>query len=116
MKLAGAQNRKKGESQRIQDAFQAEGGPRVLVMTTQTGGVSITLDRADSCIFIDETWLASEMEQAEDRLHRASRMHNVTVYTVRTRGSIDEYIFEVVYEKGATAEEIMDGRRKLRLY
>lgn len=97
----------------VQDTFQADGGPRVLVMTTETGGLAITLDRADSCIFIDETWTASAMEQAEDRLHRASRMHNVTVYTIRTRGTIDEYIMGMVGEKSETAEEIMDRRRQV---
>lgn len=112
LKLTGKKKRTP-DGRSVQDVFQQEDEPRVVVMTTETGGLSINLDRADTCIFMDETWTASSMEQAEDRLHRASRMHNVTVYTIRTRGTIDEYIMDMVGEKGFTASEIMDKRREV---
>lgn len=122
LKLAGEQNRKRGLAEEIQTQFQDRNGPPVLVMTTQTGGVSITLDRANACAFMDETWTASEMEQAIARLRPQSpaRMdrpeEKVAAYFLRTKGTIDEYIFELVAGKGIDAEEILDGRRKLRLY
>lgn len=94
-----------------QDEFQKEGGPRVLVMTTQAGGMSITLDRADTCIFMDEMWSPSDMEQAEDRLHRVSRIHNVTCYYIRTNGTIDQKIMELVKDKANVTREILDDRR-----
>lgn len=122
LKLTGRENRKPKLSKEIQDRFQDPDGPRVIVMTTETGGVSITLDRANSCILMDETWLASDDEQAISRLRpqSPSRMdrpeEHVFAYYIRTKGTIDEYIFEMVYEKGMTAEEILDKRRKVKLY
>lgn len=91
--------------------FQA-GTLRVLVMNVKAGGVSITLDNADTVIFTDETWNPDDQEQAEDRTHRVSRVHQVTVYVIRTRGTIEEYIQVRVLDKARINNEILDLRRK----
>lgn len=109
LKLTGdTKNRK-----HIVDSFQADDGARVLVMTTTAGGVSITLDRADSAHFLDETWSFADQLQAEDRIHRASRIHNVTIYNYRNKDSIDEYIMGIVDMKESQSEFILDVRRRL---
>jgi SNF2 family DNA or RNA helicase len=97
----------------IQRRFQ-EGGPnspRVVVMTTTAGGVSITLDRADTVHILDETWVPDDQEQLADRAHRASRMHQVTVYTYRSNNTIEQYIHELTSEKAAVNRQILDLRR-----
>lgn len=99
----------------MQDDFQKEDGARVLIMTTQAGGMSITLDRADTAIFMDEMWNPSDMEQAEDRLHRVSRIHNVTCYYLRTTGTIDQKIMDLVGSKAGVVKEILDDRRFMDL-
>lgn len=114
MTLTGATT-KKGERQRIQDTFQSDGGPRVLFMTTTAGGVAITLDRADTVVLVDETWSPTEQEQAEDRVHRISRVHQVDVYYLRTEGTVEEYIMEQVADKAQVHSRILDVRRGLRL-
>lgn len=111
-RLTGKEN-KAGQRKAIQAAFQADGGPQVLVMTTTAGGVAITLDRADTVVFMDELWSPGDMEQAEDRVHRASRIHNVTIYNLRTKDSVDEYIAETVEGKAADFNFILDVRREL---
>lgn len=105
-------DRDRDEAQRL---FQDPNGPSVIAVTTTAGGVAITLDAADTVVFMDETWSPTDMEQAEDRVHRASRMHNVTIYTLRTEGTIDETIMEVVDVKGGVHDYILDVRRQLRL-
>lgn len=113
-KITGSVN-KKGERTKIQNEFNAEGGPRVLVMTTGAGGVSITLDeRASTVIFMDETWDPDDQEQAEDRVHRASRMHQVMVYYLRSKDTIEEYIAEITGGKKLTNEQVLDMHRILR--
>ena len=96
-------------------AFQEDELPAVMLMTTTAGGVSITLDRADSVIFLDETWSPADMEQAEDRVHRVSRIHNVTVYTLRSRGTVDEYINQIVRDKRSIHNFVMRDRDAIRL-
>lgn len=111
-RITGKEN-KSGQRKAIQDAFQADGGPQVLVMTTTAGGVAITLDRADTVVFMDELWSPGDMEQAEDRVHRASRVHNVTIYNLRTANTIDQYIMETVDAKEDQFNFILDVRRQI---
>lgn len=109
--ITGAVN-KPGERAAIQRAFQSQGGARVIVMTTTAGGVAITLDAADTVIFFDEMWSPADQEQAEDRVHRASRIHQVTIYYLRTVGTIDEYRMETVGNKAELHKEVLDIRRQ----
>jgi len=114
MKITGAVK----ESHRVlvTETFQAEGGPRVLLMNTMAGGVSITLDEhCDELIIIDETWTPDDQEQLEDRIHRVSRIHQVMIYKLITADSIDEYIKEVTIAKDVVQKTLLDGRRGVDL-
>lgn len=111
-KITGAvTGTKRSEEQR---AFQSkdENRPQVILMNTTAGGVSITLDNANTVIFLDETWVPDEQEQAEDRAHRASRIHQVTIYYIRTKGTIEEYIYKRVASKQNVNQRILDLRRE----
>jgi SNF2 family DNA or RNA helicase len=94
------------------EQFQAAGGPRVMLMNTKAGGVSITLDAyCDELVIIDETWTPDDQEQLEDRIHRVSRIHQVTIYRLLTKGSIDEYIADITARKDSVQKMVLDGRR-----
>jgi SNF2 family DNA or RNA helicase len=95
----------------VKEAFQ-DGTAQVLVIVTTAGGTSLTLDAADDVHLIDELWDPGEDEQAEDRAHRVSRIHQVTVFTYRTLGTIDEDIAMTKWEKKETHSLILDIRRK----
>jgi SNF2 family DNA or RNA helicase len=112
LRITGKEN-KAGQRKAIMQAFQDPNGPRVIVMTTTAGGVAITLDAADTVVFMDETWSPDEMEQAEDRAHRTSKVHQVTVYVLRSKASIDAYVHETCADKAYSQSEILDVRRKV---
>lgn len=80
----------------------------IMVMTTQAGGVAITLDRADDVHILDESWNPDHQSQLEDRLLRISRIHQVTCFYYRTRGTIEEEVNQTVTEKGVTNHQILD--------
>lgn len=113
-KITGSVN-KPGQRDAIQEEFQRgaiRGGTiRGLVMTTTAGGVSINLDRASDVFILDETWDPDDQTQAEDRCHRASRIHQVTCYYLRTSMTIEEYVHLVVGTKSARNMRILDLRR-----
>lgn len=109
VKITGDVSKK--ERDVVQKNFQ-EGIGRVICMTTTAGGVSITLDMADTVIFMDETWDPGDQEQGSDRIHRASRIHQVTVYTIRSRHTIEEYIEKVLLGKENVNKIILDLRRQ----
>lgn len=109
--LSGDQN-KPGERRKLKHDFQ-DGNIDVLCIVTTAGGVALTLDAADVVHFLDETQSPDEQEQAEDRLHRASRNHQVQVLQYRTTGTVDELLVESNLDKKKSHELIMDIRRQV---
>lgn len=103
----GTKNRRK-----LREDFQS-GKYDVLVIVTTAGGVSLTLDRADYVHLIDEMWSPDDDEQAEDRAHRVSRIHQVTVFIYRSVETIDEDIAITKAEKKDSHELILDVRRRI---
>jgi SNF2 family DNA or RNA helicase len=80
-------------------------------MNSKAGGVSITLDAADEVHILDELDNPEENEQLEDRAHRASREHQVTIYYYRSEGTIDTNIGEAVEGKRQEQHRVLDERR-----
>lgn len=99
------------DRERLIREFQAEGGPRVFLINTRAGGVAVTLDRADDLFILDETWVPDDQEQLEDRIHRASRIHQVTIYYIRSLGTIDEGIARANIAADDMQKSLMDGKR-----
>jgi SNF2 family DNA or RNA helicase len=104
----GVSAKKRGTAIR---SFQ-KGELDIMVMTTQAGGVAITLDRADDVHILDESWNPDHQNQLEDRLLRISRIHQVTCYYYRTRGTIEEEVNQTTTEKNLTNEQLLDKVRQ----
>ena len=99
---------------RLVKAFQDKAHPlRILCMTTTAGGVSITLDNASTMIVLDETWVPDDQEQVADRLHRVSKIHQVVIYTIRTRSTIEEYVYQTNIDKQNIKDLALDIRLRL---
>lgn len=108
-KITGAVTRAKRTE--LQKDFQS-GALHVMCMNTKAGGVAITLDRANTVILLDETWNPDDQEQAIDRAHRLSRIHQVTAYFIRTNGTIQEVIEKRVLDKSEINDHVIDFRAK----
>lgn len=93
----------------FQDPEQQE--IRIMLLNTTAGGESITLDAADHLIFLDETYVPDEQEQVEDRIHRVSRAHQVTIYYLRSLGTIEEDICRTTMARETEVKERLDGSR-----
>jgi SNF2 family DNA or RNA helicase len=110
-KITGAV--KTPDRNRIQEDFQnPEGSLRVICLTTQAAGVSINLDMADNVIFVDETWNPDDQTQALNRVHRASRMHTVTVRYLRTNGTIERDVLRTNERKKDINDILLDKYRR----
>lgn len=95
-----------------QEGFQGPDGLRVFFLNTKAGGVSITLDAADDVIIVDETTIPDDQLQVEDRAHRLSRTdHQVTIWYLRTLGSIDESIGATTTDRERVCRQLLDGER-----
>lgn len=99
------------ERARIKAEFQKDSGEMVILLNTHAGGVSLTLDAADDVVIADQTFIPDEQEQVEDRAHRVSRNHNVTIWNLASLGTIDETIAQMNQERGEAISSILDTQR-----
>ena len=99
------------ERARIKSEFQSPTGEMVILLNTKSGGVSLTLDAADDVIVCDQTWIPDDQEQVEDRAHRISRHHNVTVWNLASLGTIDEDIAILNQQRGDAIASVLDRQR-----
>jgi SNF2 family DNA or RNA helicase len=103
---------KQSERDSLVKGFQA-GEFRVMGVSTTAGGVALTLDKASTGVIMDETWDPDDQTQAEDRIHRASRLdHFVRIIRIRSKGTIEEKIAQMVEGKKMTNDLILDLRRQ----
>lgn len=90
-----------------------DSAPYVIIMTIQTGGVSLNLEEAGSMHALDETWNPDDMEQFFDRGDRGSRTEPLRCYTYRSRNTIQEEIAKLAEGKKITNSNILDIRRQM---
>lgn len=99
------------ERQDAVDKFQHDDAYPILMLNTKAGGVALTLDRADDIVILDETFIPDDQSQVEDRIHRVSRMHNVTVHYVRSIGTVEEKIAKKTIDRDNLQKQLLDGAR-----
>lgn len=99
------------ERKRAKEAFQSGNGHSAFFLNIDAGGTSLTLDAADDLVFLDEKWVPDDQTQVEDRIHRVSRMHQVTIWYLRSRDTIEQHIASVNEERDVVQGKILDGRR-----
>jgi SNF2 family DNA or RNA helicase len=81
-----------------QDVFMS-GSPRVALINVFAGGEAIDLSAADEMIFIDEPWTDDKIFQAENRIQNLAKAQQLTVYRLRSAGTIDETIAAMTMEQ-----------------
>ena len=68
-------------------------------------------DVADDLIMVDLPYDPDKLEQIEDRVHRASNMHKVTIWHLLSKHTIDEAIAEKAAKRHYTTRALLDGSR-----
>ncbi|KAJ8338421.1 hypothetical protein SKAU_G00373870 [Synaphobranchus kaupii] len=73
--------------------FQANKQYTVFLLTTQVGGVGITLTAANRVVIFDPSWNPATDAQAVDRAYRIGQTANVVIYRLITCGTVEEKIY-----------------------
>lgn len=76
----------------IVQTFNADPSIDVLLLTTQVGGLGLTLTGADTVIFVEHDWNPMKDLQAMDRAHRLGQKKVVNVYRLITRDTLEQRI------------------------
>ncbi|XP_065545782.1 DNA excision repair protein ERCC-6-like isoform X1 [Lathamus discolor] len=73
--------------------FQKNRDYSVFLLTTQVGGVGITLTAASRVVIFDPSWNPATDAQAVDRAYRIGQKENVVIYRLITCGTVEEKIY-----------------------
>lgn len=110
------------EIENAKKQFQEDLSTQVFIGTWQKCGTGITLTAASYLIFIDTPFTEAEFTQASDRIYRIGTKESVFIYNLVTRYTVDERVLELVTDKGAIADYVVDekitpqGLESLRKY
>ncbi|XP_025025693.1 DNA excision repair protein ERCC-6-like [Python bivittatus] len=77
---------------RVRD-FQNDKSYSVFLLTTQVGGVGLTLTAATRVVIFDPSWNPATDMQAVDRAYRIGQKENVVIYRLITCGTVEEKIY-----------------------
>uniref|UniRef100_A0A3P8ZQJ7 DNA excision repair protein ERCC-6-like n=1 Tax=Esox lucius TaxID=8010 RepID=A0A3P8ZQJ7_ESOLU len=81
------------ERERRIELFQTNKQYSVFLLTTQVGGVGLTLTAANRVVIFDPSWNPATDAQAVDRAYRIGQTENVVIYRLITCGTVEEKIY-----------------------
>jgi len=91
-------------------AFQASGGPPLIVCSLRAAAHGITLTRASNVAFLELDWTPARHDQAEDRCHRMGQSGSVTAWYLLAPQTLDATIAALLHDKRAVIGAVTDGR------
>jgi SNF2 family DNA or RNA helicase len=99
------------DKQNSVDRFQEDKKINLFAGMIGASGVGITLTEAPKLIFLGFAWTPGDMEQAEDRIHRATTTHdNIQIIKYICVDTIDEDINELLTEKSQVVSKTLDNK------
>jgi len=88
--------------------FASEPDRHVMVASLRAGGVGLNLTAASVVSHFDRWWNPAVEAQAEDRAHRIGQTRPVQVFSYLTPDSIEQWIGEVLRDKRALFDDIIE--------
>lgn len=107
---------KVSDRERIVKDFQEGCGAPVFLLTTQVGGLGLTLTKATRVIVVDPAWNPSTDNQSVDRAYRIGQTKNVIVYRLMTSATIEEKIYKLQVLKGALFRTATEQKEQTRYF
>lgn len=89
------------------DRFQTDDKTRVFVGQLQAAGTGLTLTAASTVVFVENSWVPGEMDQAVDRCHRIGQDNKVTAQVLVVKDSIDHVIMRSMFFKKRRIQEVL---------
>ncbi|XP_004685632.2 PREDICTED: DNA excision repair protein ERCC-6-like [Condylura cristata] len=97
--------------------FQQNKDYSVFLLTTQVGGVGLTLTAATRVVIFDPSWNPATDAQAVDRVYRIGQKENVVVYRLITCGTVEEKIYRrQVFKDSLIRQSTGDKKNPFRYF
>ncbi|XP_074159190.1 LOW QUALITY PROTEIN: DNA excision repair protein ERCC-6-like [Sminthopsis crassicaudata] len=104
------------ERQRRIDLFQQSQDISVFLLTSQVGGLGITLTAATRVVIFDPSWNPATDAQAVDRVYRIGQKENVVVYRLISCGTVEEKIYRRQVFKGSLIRQTTGDQKNPARY
>ncbi|KAK4738113.1 hypothetical protein R3W88_001810 [Solanum pinnatisectum] len=101
---------------KIVNEFQEGHGAPIFLLTSQVGGLGLTLTRADRVIVVDPAWNPSTDNQSVDRAYRIGQTKDVVVYRLMTCGTVEEKIYRKQVYKGGLFKTATEHKEQIRYF
>ncbi|XP_004503910.1 protein CHROMATIN REMODELING 24 [Cicer arietinum] len=98
------------------DDFQDGIGAPIFLLTSQVGGLGLTLTKADRVIVVDPAWNPSTDNQSVDRAYRIGQKKDVIVYRLMTCGTVEEKIYRKQVYKGGLFKTVSEHKEQTRYF
>ncbi|KAJ7547607.1 hypothetical protein O6H91_08G094800 [Diphasiastrum complanatum] len=99
----------------VQD-FQKDSRISIFLLTSQVGGLGLTLTGADRVVIVDPAWNPSMDNQSVDRAYRIGQLKDVVVYRLMTCGTIEEKIYRKQVFKGGLMKVATEQKEQFRYF
>ncbi|CAN0877890.1 Protein CHROMATIN REMODELING 24 [Linum grandiflorum] len=96
--------------------FQAGNHAPIFLLTSQVGGLGLTLTKADRVIVADPAWNPSTDNQSVDRAYRIGQQKDVIVYRLMTCGTVEEKIYRKQIYKGSLFKTATEQKEQVRYF
>lgn len=93
--------------------FQVDPEYKIMLGTIKALGTTHTLTAANNVIFYDLPWNPATMEQAEDRCHRTGTVSTVNIYSIISKDTVDERVYNIIMQKDMMSKYIVDDELDL---
>ncbi|KAL0464489.1 UNVERIFIED_CONTAM: protein CHROMATIN REMODELING 24 [Sesamum latifolium] len=107
---------KASDRAKIVKDFQEGRGAPIFLLTTQVGGLGLTLTNADRVIVVDPAWNPSTDNQSVDRAYRIGQKKDVIVYRLMTCGTVEEKIYRKQVFKGGLFRSATEHKEQIRYF
>lgn len=81
--------------------------PGIFILSLRTGGLGLTLTKANHVIHFDRWWNPAVENQATDRAYRIGQTRNVIVHRMICRGTLEDRIDALLSEKQDLADSVI---------
>ncbi|KAG0625186.1 hypothetical protein M758_2G034400 [Ceratodon purpureus] len=107
---------KAAEREQYVQEFQSDENIPLFLLTSQVGGLGLTLTGADRVVIVDPAWNPSTDNQSVDRAYRIGQKNNVVVYRLMTCGTIEEKIYRKQVFKGHLMKVATEKKNQMRYF
>ncbi|KAF8118488.1 hypothetical protein N665_0005s0245 [Sinapis alba] len=98
------------------EEFQSGHVAPIFLLTSQVGGLGLTLTKADRVIVVDPAWNPSTDNQSVDRAYRIGQTKDVIVYRLMTSATVEEKIYRKQVYKGGLFKTATEHKEQIRYF